>query len=248
MRRRWLYSYHFVLAAFGVVSVACVSAAALLDPDRTIAYLGLLNLGTSSATVVLTVVLVERVLEHRRARERERHWREVREHAVASLWVSMGHIAGLAYAGLLTRPERDSPAHLRAIELVAAGCERPAAGTAAAIADLADLLRAGTLPPRGGLTRRVRWWTRRATRPLDHIRETIIPRLLQSTDDHELNRLLMRLDRLGYALQGRLGWAALGVGKADRLAGTREAVADLLAEYATVARHLEVNYSAAFPT
>jgi hypothetical protein len=242
MARRWLYSYHLILAAFGVVSVGCVVAAGLLDPDGSFVYFGLLDLGIGAATMLLTVVLIERVLDHRRAREREEHWKEVREHSVASLWLSMGHIAGLAYAGLLTRPERESPDHLQVIEQVAAGCERPVAGTAAAIADLAGLLRAGTLPPGGGLTRRVRWWTRRATRHLDHIREAIIPRLLQATDDHELNRLLMRLDRLGYALQGRLGLAALGVGRTDRLIGTREAVADLLVEYANVALHLEANY------
>jgi hypothetical protein len=244
MRRRWLYSYHFVLAAFGVLAVACVLAAALLDPDGTVAYLGLLNLGTGSVTLVLTVVLVERVLEHRRAREREQHWREVREHSVASLWVSMGHVAGLAYAAFLRRPEREAPEHLRLIDRVIAGCERPTAGTGAAIEELARLLRAGTdaMPPGRGLIRRARWWVHRASRHLDHVREAIIPRLLQATTDHELNRLLMRLDQTGYALQGRLVLAGLGIRKAERMTGTREAVAALLAEYAGIARHLEAKY------
>jgi|GEM_PF-6656822 len=242
MRRRWLYSYHLVLVGSGVLSIASIVAAAFLDREGSIAYMGLLELGIGAATMLLTVLLIERVLDHRRAREREEHWKEVREHSIASLWVGMGHIAGLAYAALLTRPEQESPDHLRVIEQVAAGCERPTAGTATVIAELADLLRAGTLPPGGRLVRRIRWWVRRAARHLDHIREAIIPRLLQATDDHELNRLLMRLDQLGYALQARLGLVEFGIGKADRLTDTREAVADLLTEYANVARHLEANY------
>jgi len=244
MPRRWLYSYHFVLAAFGVLSAACVVAAAFLDREGTFAYLGLLELGVGAATILLTVLLIERVLEHRRARDRTEHWKEVREHSITSLWLSMGHVAGLAYAAFLTRPERESPDHLRVVERVTAGCERPAAGTAVAIEALAGLLRAGTRPPGPVLIRRARWWVHRASRYLDHIRDTIIPRLLQATADHELNRLLMRLDQTGYALQGRLALAGLGIGEVERLTGTREAVADLLAEYAKIARYLEANYLA----
>ncbi len=246
MLKRWLYSYHFVLAAFGVLSVGCVVAAAFLDPEGTFAYLGLLELGVGSATILLTVLLIERVLEHRRARERTEHWKEVREHSIASLWVSMGHVAGLAYAAFLTRLERESQDHLEVIDRVSAGCERPSAGTAAAIEELAGLLRAGadSVRPGSRLVRRARWWVHRASRQLDHIRETLIPRLLQATTDHELNRLLMRLDQTGYALQGRLTLAGLGIGKVERLTGTREAVAALLVEYSKVARHLEANYLA----
>jgi hypothetical protein len=246
MLKRWLYSYHFVLSALGVLSVACVIAAFVLDRDGTIAYLGLLELGVAFATILLTLLLIERVLDYRRTREQAEHWKEVREHSIATLWVSMGHVAGLAYAAFLTRPERESAEYLRVIERVTAGCEWPTAGTAAAIEELAGLLRGGTeaTPASPKLVRRARWWVRRASRHLDHIRETIIPRLLQATSDHELNRLLMRLDHSGYALQGRLALAGLGIGIVERLAGTREAVATLLVEYAKVARHLEASYLA----
>lgn len=246
MARRWVYSYHFVLAAFGVLSAGCVIIAAFLDREGTFVYLGMLELGVGSATILLTVLLIERVLDQRRAREREGHWKEVREHSITSLWVSMGHVAGLAYAAFLTRPSRESPERIKLIEQVTRGCERGCAGTAAAIKELASLLRSGevALSPDSGLKRRARWWIHRASRHLDHIRETLIPRLLQATDDHELNRLLMRLDQTGFALQGRLALAGLGIGLEERLTGTPDAVADLLVEYANVARHLEVRYLA----
>ena len=244
-----LYSHRVVLFGFGVLSAAGIVGAALIDPDGSFVYLGLLELGVACATIFLTVVLIDRVLDRRRARDRTEHWKDVRQHSVASLWISIGHISRLAYAAFLTSADRESPDHISVIERLTAGCERQSVGTANAIEKLAGLLRtaAVTLPPGPHLTRRASWWIHHSSRNLDHIRETLIPRLLQATTDHELNRLLMRLDHFGYALQGRLAFAGLGIGQAQRLTGTREAVAALLVEYANVARHLESNYPPDLP-
>ena len=114
MLKRWLYSYYVVLASLGVLSVVCVVAAVFLDRGGTIAYLGLLELGIAFATILLTLLLIERVLDHRRVRERgtlEGGSGTLDLHALGQYWARGG--AGVCRlpdpdgAGVYGAPSRD---------------------------------------------------------------------------------------------------------------------------------------------
>jgi hypothetical protein len=82
---RALNRYRMLLAAFMIVCVAALIAALCLKPEEFAFHL-MIEITVAAATLVLTVLVVEDMLEHRRRKERAEQWAVVKKNTLVSLW------------------------------------------------------------------------------------------------------------------------------------------------------------------
>lgn len=245
--RQILNLYYGPLALFTILAIVFICFANAADHEGHFWFHLSVELAVAFAMIVVTVLMVERMLEYRREQDRHAQWTEVRNYTVTVLWSSMVQVSGFAFSLFIPAQTKAQPANQQLLDSVLAGTGNPTAQTVQAMEQLIDLLNQSfqQTPKDQALANRLLLWMKPCLPRFTYIREAIIPRLLHTTTDRHLHMLMMQLDIAAFWLQGKLAMLEFGAAAGEVATAGSEDVVDLIRQCTRIAQHLNERYTPA---
>ena len=197
-----------LLASAAIAALVFAFLAWWLDHDGHFWFHLCLEIAVALGIIVITVTIVEKLVERQRREELKAEWSRVRSATIETLCMGLVQIAGYIFLFLYAKKEqkqRDESAAI--IRVLGKTLLQPTNETIEAVGRMSELLAAG-----GGVvevderlcTRIILLWRRQIKPRLDTIRMTVIPRLLNAEADRPLLEELMQLDKRAFLLESQV--------------------------------------------
>jgi hypothetical protein len=190
--RRWLDRYRVWLAVFATVSIVTFIASLWLKPDEFLFHF-FIEMSIAAVTLIVTVLVVEDMLEHRRKMERDEHWAVIRQTTLMELTASVGNV--VLWGPLLLKNGRGNNGN-KLLRAVVENERIPTKEVTELMKDLIDELTKEKILNNSGCynSEALAGWQRQCEKRLDIILQKIIPRMIQFAPGHPIMKNLLDLE------------------------------------------------------